>query len=239
MRSHILCVLAVAAVLTCGLSGSASADIIIYQDDFPGTTLGADWTFSQTNGTVTVADSKVVLSTPGGGGWNHADLLSTTQFTASQDATFTFKLGAHPYGPNSIFGLSNSRGGGMPGILLRTDAAPGYWELYVGDGTTLDRHTVIPLTALQTDETVAIHWNTAGVGVEVRDSGGTLLYTIQSTVSPTGPLGFSLLAGSYEAGAALVNFDSVTVTVIPEPSTLALLATGLLGLLCYAWRKRK
>jgi len=27
--------------------------------------------------------------------------------------------------------------------------------------------------------------------------------------------------------------------VVPEPSTLALLATGLLGLLCYAWRKRK
>ncbi len=27
--------------------------------------------------------------------------------------------------------------------------------------------------------------------------------------------------------------------VIPEPGTLALLATGLIGLLCYAWRKRK
>ena len=27
--------------------------------------------------------------------------------------------------------------------------------------------------------------------------------------------------------------------MVPEPSTLALLATGLIGLLCYAWRKRK
>jgi hypothetical protein len=28
-------------------------------------------------------------------------------------------------------------------------------------------------------------------------------------------------------------------TQTPEPSTLALLATGLVGLLAYAWRKRK
>ena len=30
-----------------------------------------------------------------------------------------------------------------------------------------------------------------------------------------------------------------TDIVVPEPSTLVLLTTGLIGLLCYAWRKRK
>ena len=29
------------------------------------------------------------------------------------------------------------------------------------------------------------------------------------------------------------------IQIIPEPGTLALLATGLIGLLAYAWRKRK
>ena len=33
--------------------------------------------------------------------------------------------------------------------------------------------------------------------------------------------------------------DNVRVTETPEPSTMVLLATGLLGLLCYAWRRRR
>ncbi len=37
----------------------------------------------------------------------------------------------------------------------------------------------------------------------------------------------------------LDNYSVVDPKVIPEPSTLALLAAGLVGLLAYAWRKRK
>ncbi|MBU4272353.1 MAG: PEP-CTERM sorting domain-containing protein [Planctomycetes bacterium] len=35
------------------------------------------------------------------------------------------------------------------------------------------------------------------------------------------------------------ELDVSGTPTIPEPSTLVLLATGLIGLLCYAWRKRK
>jgi hypothetical protein len=34
-------------------------------------------------------------------------------------------------------------------------------------------------------------------------------------------------------------FASVTLTAVPEPGTIVLLCSGLVGLLCYAWRKRK
>jgi hypothetical protein len=35
-------------------------------------------------------------------------------------------------------------------------------------------------------------------------------------------------------------WDYVNINApVPEPSALALLASGLLGLLCYAWRKRR
>ena len=65
--------------------------------------------------------------------------------------------------------------------------------------------------------------------------------TVQSTDAWAGlPLGIWL--DMYSAGGNTgVFLDNVrlTSTAVPEPSTLALLAGGLFGLVAYAWKKRK
>jgi hypothetical protein len=53
----------------------------------------------------------------------------------------------------------------------------------------------------------------------------------------------SLLAGQTvciaAAGNGTVTGVDMTVTAVPEPGTLVLLASGLIGLVAYGWRKRK
>ena len=57
-------------------------------------------------------------------------------------------------------------------------------------------------------------------------------YVKFSGLSPSG----GVITGTANSGASIDGFQLVE---IPEPSTLVLLASGLIGLLCYAWRKRK
>ena len=51
---------------------------------------------------------------------------------------------------------------------------------------------------------------------------------------------FNLAVGDNSSGdSGYYRMDYVGTTFIPEPSALVLASTGLLGLLAYAWRKRR
>ncbi len=52
------------------------------------------------------------------------------------------------------------------------------------------------------------------------------------------PLPSEVLGGNLDA-AGIAMLGAAGIHVVPEPGTLALLAAGLIGLLAYAWRKRK
>ncbi len=67
-------------------------------------------------------------------------------------------------------------------------------------------------------------------GSGTTSDGTTWVYT-------TGLLGAEGAVVNGHTALILDGFNGVQI--IPEPGTLALLVTGLIGLLCYAWRKRK
>ena len=89
----------------------------------------------------------------------------------------------------------------------------------------------------------------AGTGAAYPNGWSSALNLLQVVV-PTGtygavgangmPVGMSI-GDSAKLGSALYLGASgnAPVVFVPEPGTLALLATGLMGLLAYAWRKRK
>lgn len=53
------------------------------------------------------------------------------------------------------------------------------------------------------------------------------------------PTNFTIRAGAASGQYAILNGIQIVEHAVPEPTTAALLLTGLLGLLAYAWRTRK
>lgn len=83
-------------------------------------------------------------------------------------------------------------------------------------------------------------WTASGLGVD-----GMQMYYIDAAVNaPAGTQSLYLNFGGGRSSGPNAGWGASRVSEVqafapvPEPGTLALLATGLLGLLAYAWRKR-
>ena len=83
------------------------------------------------------------------------------------------------------------------------------------------------------------------------DLSGGALSIIDPTNSGPGSMTYTVTTGAsqaagnleiyFESKAMQLAFDNVSLSysVVPEPSAIALLVSGLIGLAAYAWRRRR
>jgi hypothetical protein len=148
--------------------------------------------------------------------------------------------------PAGCIGLLLTLGGGQTTTLAQT--LPGPVSLLSNSLYTLTfdvyKRIVLPLPISFA----------ADLTVDGSSVGGALLYTaptdstkgsgtvtFQTGSTPVaGSLGF-VFASADTAPITQIFVDNVALTVasVPEPGTLVLVSTGLIGLLCYAWRRQR
>lgn len=140
---------------------------------------------------------------------------ATSDFTVSDGATNLSPgfgvTSSFPFGPLAAGGLDLSSSQSS-GLMAQTSSSPGF--------TTSD----------------------PGVLADFSGSGTIQLPAVTATMkdynaSLTSGTGFVTLQGTEAALTGSVTY-TYTPTVTPEPSTFALLAIGIIGLMGYGWRKR-
>ena len=164
-------------------------------------------------------------------------------------------------GPSSAFSVSQSDTDNLWHLDIERDYARG-GNVFV---TQTDAETAPAITttgtgvATGTYDVYAIFWThtSDAWGIDASLAGGPIVPCTQYTGTPTGVttsdkveqynlLGrVSVTDGSFAVtvverdGYSRGWYDGVTYQAVPEPTTLSLLVVGMLGMLAYAWRKRK
>lgn len=252
-------VLAQASVITVGTQ--------VFSDDFTGSTLDTTKWAQFTQGTGTVAMdgvSSVVLTSVG----TSSDRRSSSADIEAKSA-LNFSSSPNDWGVEIKLQMrsgeawqSYNNPADLPGakqfsILSGTSAVLGFtmqgfdlravrynasnwclgWYGFDETGTRVcDELTAgIPLSSSVT-HTVSLHRKTDGnVDIYVDDG----LVATKALIGGSNPVGLMLGDFTSTAIAGVMALDSVKIGIVPEPSALALLSTSLIGLLAYAWRKRK
>jgi hypothetical protein len=123
-------------------------------------------------------------------------------------------------------------------------------NLYLGENSVLDFDfsATTPGTCDRLVLAGANHNTTLDGTLNITCSSGSVptgSYTIISNIDPTymtnNGIELGVLPIGHDWGVHFASHDGLydlVITAVPEPGTIVLLATGLLGILAYAWRKR-
>jgi hypothetical protein len=215
-----------------------------FQEEFDGDALSSAWTVAYQpppGGHVTVANSQLNLECPTDGYVTTVETANTAagSYSAADNATFTFKVGDASSGYNFI-GLSNgSFDGGYPYALLRNYGTSGTaeWEFIVQNSSRVvySGHADggIAYRTVAAGDTITFNWTPGMIRAYVNG-----ISMGETAMDLSGPMRLFLMTSSDGVNAGALHLDSVTATV-PEPSVMALVTTGLCGLLACGWRRRR
>lgn len=228
-------VLAIAAVAVLLTAGMACADsIVVPNGSFENQTTnwtgafddwavsgGAAWpgwqVYASGGGAGTASDGNNLLSVYPGGVYSISGTtptLTTSVINVTSSAFTTTSTGS--------FVASADCGLALNSALLTAPAGP-IFTLQVSDnGTQVATGTI-------TSSTTPGAWMTVTTTPFSVTSGDSLVVKVVES-------GFYTTATWNSTNA---NLDNVKITSSPEPATLTLLVSGLVGLLAYAWRRRR
>jgi autotransporter-associated beta strand protein len=132
--------------------------------------------------------------------------------------------------------LGDAIDGGLTktGSYTLTLSAP---NTYTGNTTVLGGTLKINNAYLSDKANVLI---ASGAKMNLNYSGDDLVAGLKlgdAWMTAPGTYGSSASGATYQNDAFFIGTG--TVSFVPEPGAIVLLATGLIGLLAYAWRKRK
>ncbi len=256
MLSRLNFVFVAAFLMAAVLVAPLQAETIVLYDDFEGTE-GLDLTkWSKLIGnqaTITQVDGFAEIRRVGGVSADRAYLATVGQWIPAVGAKVTVSGTVYLDGTNFF------------DVWLRatddtfdTSTTPP-WNGVADSGVRLSMHPGNHLLEAQVKNPGVAPWTSLGANVYlpsaasskywdfvITDNGTNFTWTVtqQDNSSNTATFtGSSTLLVAGECHVLVtgyqVDLDEITITQVPEPSTLALLVTGLIGLLCYAWRKRK
>jgi hypothetical protein len=171
-----------------------------------------------------------------------ADLRSG--ITTGTEMTYARGVALGFYDGTQIAGVTANPMQGFTGLVLANDGG-----LYVfqggsginGQGTASSKVAFGGTFSTSAYYTLGYNVNTAtGAISNVTLSGSTADYSslTSSAFSNAATANLGFLTSS-EDGGAYGYVDNVSLSAVPEPASCAILTTGLIGLLAYAWRKRK
>jgi hypothetical protein len=256
------CVLACVVALVGMIVGAGLAQATtMYSYDFTslgnGNLVGQDgWSAINNWGSLTVTNGTGAANTSGDnqGGAKPMSLptLSSTD-TLVETARF-YNITAN----DTVAGLvdgNQSAANWLPGVGIANNGSDGYARAYFRDvisgtfgehygdaltpGDTYDMRLTVNLSAAGGLATVAYRDVTLGQTDFTTDASGHLA-NVPMGLHQDGSGNYAFNALALRIAPYGTGISQFTVTTsVPEPSVLGLLVTGMLGLLAYAWRKRK